>query len=258
MSLEKVRKIALEVNMNVNHAVTRRRFVSGTVVTGAGLILNGAYAEEKADTTPDDEQTEKEVTATEDLMREHGVLRRVLFLYSEAAARLHRNPADVPPQVLNQAAQLFHIFGEEYHEKKLEEAFIFPAVKNMDSPAARYPDILIAQHQRGRAITDFILTVTRNAHLSAGHTGPLVEAMVTLVRMYRPHAAREDTVVFPAWKQDLTAEQLDDMNETFEDIEHQMFGQDGFTDAVSRIHAIEEEFGMSDLSEFTAPAPPAA
>jgi len=37
--------------------------------------------------------------------------------------------------------------------------------------------------------------------------------------MYRNHAAREDTIIFPAWKQTLTGKQLDEMNEKFEDIE---------------------------------------
>ena len=79
-------------------------------------------------------------------------------------------------------------------------------------------------------------------------------AMSSLVRMYRPHAAREDTVVFPAWKQVLTAEQLNEMNEKFEEIEHEMFGEDGFENAVRQIDDIEKEYGLSDLSLFTAPS----
>jgi len=33
---------------------------------------------------------------------------------------------------------------------------------------------------------------------------------VDFVRMYEHHAAKEDTVIFPAWKQTLTEEQLDE------------------------------------------------
>ena len=53
--------------------------------------------------------------------------------------------------------------------------------------------------------------------------------------MYEHHAAREDTVVFPAWKDALSANQLDEMGETFEEIENQQFGKDGFEDAVAQI-----------------------
>jgi len=34
----------------------------------------------------------------------------------------------------------------------------------------------------------------------------------------------EDTIIFPAWKQTMTAKQLDEMNDKFEDIEHEQFG----------------------------------
>ena len=34
--------------------------------------------------------------------------------------------------------------------------------------------------------------------------------METLVRMYEHHAAREDTIVFPAWKLNFTEKQLDE------------------------------------------------
>src|SRR5215470_10235462 len=85
-----------------------------------------------------------EVTATEDLMREHGVLRRALLVYSEAAAKLRSNPSAVSPEALQKTAKLFRAFGEEYHERKLEEAYIFPAVKKAGGPATAYTEILLA------------------------------------------------------------------------------------------------------------------
>jgi hemerythrin-like domain-containing protein len=195
-----------------------------------------------------------EVTAVEDLMREHGVLRRALFVYSEAAARLRSNPPAVPPDALARTAKLFRAFGEDYHEKKLEEQFIFPAVKRGGGQAANLTDVLVKQHSRGREITDYILAVTKTGKLDSGNIEPLAQAMESMVRMYRPHAAREDTVVFPAWKQTLTAQQLDEINDKFEDIEHEMFGKVGFENTVRQIAAIESELGLAELSQFTAPA----
>ena len=46
------------------------------------------------------------------------------------------------------------------------------------------------------------------------------------------------------------------MGETFEDIEHRQFGQDGFEEAVKQIAAVEEALGFADLAQFTAPRPP--
>jgi len=186
-------------------------------------------------------------------MREHGVLRRALFVYSEAAAKLRGKPANGVLDAIHKTAKLFRTFGEDYHEMKLEEAYIFPAVKKAGGKAASYPDILVAQHHRGREITDYVLAVTGGAKLKAYDVEPFASALESLVRMYRAHAAREDTIVFPAWKQALTAKQLDEMGEQFEEIEHQQFGEDGFENAVRQISKIEGELGLADLAQFTAP-----
>lgn len=183
-------------------------------------------------------------------------MRRALFVYSEAAAKLRTNPSSVPPDALQKTAKLFRAFGEEYHEKKLEETFIFPAVKNVRGVAASYPDILVAQHQRGREITDYILAITQGAKLDTSKADSLAKVMDSLVRMYQAHAAIEDTIIFPAWKETLTAKQLDEMNDKFEDIEHEQFGEDGFDDAVKQIGEIEKSLGLADLSQFTAPPLP--
>lgn len=210
--------------------------------------------EESGKTTDNDKGGE--VTATEDLMREHGVLRRALLVYSAIAPRLRSNSSSVPPDAVQKTAKLFRAFGEDYHEKKLEEAYIFPAVKQAGGQAASYPDILIVQHQRGREITAYILAVTQGANVAASNVEPLARALESLVLMYRHHAAREDTIIFPAWKQTLSAAQLDEMNDKFEDIEHEQFGADGFEDAVKQIGDIETSLSLADIRQFTAPPPP--
>ena len=188
-------------------------------------------------------------------MREHGVLRRAPLVHAEAAARLRRDPGAVPPSALQATAQLFRAFGEEYHERKLEEPFIFPAVKQAGGPAAGYPDVLLTQHQRGREITDYILAVTRGAKIGAG-AGALAAALESFARMYQHHAAREDTIVFPDWKETLAGQQFDELSEKFEEIEHEQFGADGFEAAVRQIGDIEAGLGLADLAQFTALAPP--
>ena len=215
----------------------RRDLIGGL---SAGLVLGGCNGANRILSEHPDE--EAEVTATEDLMREHGVLRRALFVYSEVAARLRSNVADVSPDAIQRTAKLFRTFGEDYHERKLEEAFIFPKVKKAGGEESAYPDILKAQHNRGREITGYILTVTKTAKLNTSDAEPLAQTLDSMVRMYRAHAAREDTIVFPAWKATLTDKQLDEMNEKFEDIEHEMFGEEGFEMAVDQISG-EFEYG---------------
>jgi hypothetical protein len=83
-------------------------------------------------------------------------------------------------------------------------------------------------------------------------------AAAAFVLMYQNHAAREDTIVFPAWKEALSERQLREMGDKFEDTERQTFGKDGFEDAVKEIAQIEQTLGFADLAQFTAPPPPKA
>jgi hemerythrin-like domain-containing protein len=200
----------------------------------------------------------REVTAVEDLMREHGILRRALLVYSEAAFRLRKDAADISTAALQKTAKLFRTFGEDYHEKKLEEAYIFPRIKEKSagSEAAKYVDILIAQHTRGREITDLIVSATNGAKISANATD-FANMLDAFARMYQNHAAREDTVIFPAWKELVTSDEYDELNDKFEDIEHEQFGEDGFGDAVKQISEIEASLKLADIAQFTAPAPSA-
>jgi hemerythrin-like domain-containing protein len=247
---------------------TRRQFIRTSTIVSAGLLLAGCRggagtnsqtkASNEYPAKADENQMGGEVTATEDLMREHGVLRRALLVYSASAVKLRGNASAVAPDALQKTAKLFKAFGEEYHEKKLEEAFIFPAVKKAGGEAATYPDVLVVQHNRGSEITDYIISVTQGPKLGASNAEQVAKALEAFVLMYRNHAAREDTIIFPAWKQTMTAKQLDEIGDKFEDIEKEQFGQDGFEDAVKQISAIEGSLGLADIAQFTAPPPPKA
>jgi hemerythrin-like domain-containing protein len=242
----------------------RRQWLAAACSVGAGVVLLGCHRS-PAGKDEDDEDSDKdgvklasdEVSATEDLMREHGVLRRALLVYQESAVKLRASGDAIPPEALQKTAKLFRAFGEDYHEQKLEEAFIFPAVLKAGGIAAAYTGVLAAQHQRGRELTDYILSVTAAAKLASANVEPLARVLESLVRMYEHHAAIEDTMVFPAWKQTMNVEQMDLLSEKFEEIEQQQFGKDGYEAAVKRIGDIEASLGLADLGQFTAAPPPA-
>ena len=235
----------------------RRDLLRDSALLGAlvasGSLISLSHAEQK----PEQTGKEPEVTATEDLMREHGVIRRALLVYAEIVPKLRQNPAGVDASAVRKTAQLFREFGENYHEKMLEEEHIFPRIRTMGKPQlTRYADILVAQHQRGREITDYILAVTTSSRISSANAEPLAGVFEGFVRMYENHAAREDTIIFPAWKTNFTDKQLDEISDQFEDIEHKMFGKDGFDDAEQKISSIESTLGFSDLEQFTPSRPP--
>lgn len=232
----------------------RRRFV---VATGVGVLAGLKPAVVRADEshTPEDAGKEKDVSAVEDLMREHGVIRRAVLVYRAIAGRLRAGAGHVDSNALHRTASLFRAFAEDYHEKRLEETYIFPALKKAGGPAAAYVDILVAQHRRGREITDYILAVSAAGDIGAGDGDRLARALDSIELMYASHAAREDTIVFPAWKTELSSAELDEMSDKFEEIEHEQFGEDGFEHAVAEIGRIEQMFGLDDPAQFTAPLP---
>lgn len=218
---------------------------------GLGAIAFPAVlqAEEKKGSAP---EQEKPVGAVEDLMREHGILRRILLVYAETIPQIEKEGQKLDAAALHQAAQLFRSFGEDYHEKKLEEENIFPALRSAEAKLVQLTQVLARQHERGREITDHILGATQSGRIKTGLGKPLADQMRAFIRMYQNHAAREDTILFPAWKKTLSQDKLDEMSDKFEGIEKQTFGTDGFDDAVKKMADIEGRLGLSDLDHFTA------
>src|SRR5437764_5872065 len=134
----------------MKRVVARRGVIVGGLVAPSLLAAGAAGVPTRRHAAKGKPKTEENVTgAVEDLMREHGVLRRCVLAYRESAGRLRIEPEDVDASALNDTAKLFRSFGEDYHEKKLEEAHIFPSVRHVLAGAEASVAILLAQHARG-------------------------------------------------------------------------------------------------------------
>ncbi|HEY2020952.1 hypothetical protein [Paraburkholderia sp.] len=83
-------------------------------------------------------------------MSDHGILRRALLVCHHCASLLHAGKAQNIGRPLHDTAILFEKFGGDYHEKAIEETFVFPQVLKGDPATARYPAVLILQHERSR------------------------------------------------------------------------------------------------------------
>jgi hemerythrin-like domain-containing protein len=214
------------------------------------------------------------VNPVEDLMREHGILRRVLLIYQEAINRINA-PKELPGGVIVESARLIRRFVEDYHEK-LEENEIFPRFQK----AGKLTDIvsvLLTQHQAGRGLTDSILRLSEPLEAKGADQEELTGAMKEIwgsrplfrkkgshsrfevaylmqqfVNMYGPHAAWEDTVLFPAFRSIVSPGEFDELGEKFEDKEKELFGKDGFAGVLDSVVVIERKLGMDQLSAFTS------
>ncbi len=239
--------------MDESRALIRRRFIQTAAAAGGGLWLTGCTAGGRIGAARKEEgKPEEEVSPAEDLMREHGVLKRVLLVYREAVRRLRRNE-DLPPQALADAAGIIRNFIEDYHEK-LEEDFLFPRFRKAGM-LVDLVDVLMAQHKAGRQLTDTSLQMATIASLkSADDRRRLAQSLSQFVRMYEPHEAREDTVLFPALKKIISPHEYGALGEEFEDKEHELFGEEGFEAMVDKVAGIEKTLGIYDLSQFTPQA----
>jgi hemerythrin-like domain-containing protein len=227
----------------------RRHFLAASAALGVSAIISSGNV--LADETAADKKGEDEagISAPEDLMREHGVLNRILLIYEEGMRRL-RAKQDVPPEVFHKPAKLVRTFVEDYHEK-LEETFIFPAFEKRNK-LVELVTVLRQQHAAGRKVTDVVLqnAVGDQFHRADGRK-KVIQSCEAFIRMYRPHETREDTVLFPALYKLVGATEVKNLGEQFEEKEHQLFGEDGFEKAVDEVAAIEKQLGIYDLASFT-------
>jgi hemerythrin-like domain-containing protein len=231
----------------------RGLLLAGTGV--AGVVIGAGVAEVNAQVTQrlaDDSTMAAPVPPSEDLMYEHGVLKRVLLTYRAASQQFHDGQT-VPADALREGAQIIHDFIESFHEA-LEETYVFPPLRRANQVTDTVT-VLLVQHARGRRITQQLLADTT----PQGVADPAVRARITtgldaFVRMYEPHEAIEDTVVFPAFRALLSEAELRRLGEVFAAEQDTQFGPRGFADTLSRVAEIERAFGIADLNQFTPPA----
>jgi hemerythrin-like domain-containing protein len=238
------------VTEQLRPAVDRRHLLGVSISTVGAIALSACgNPQPKAREAGAPAEDDVPVTPPEDLMREHGVLKRVLLIYREGIRRVEAGD-ELPVQALNAGAAIIRSFIEDYHEQ-LEEKHVFPKLEQAGK-LADVTAVLRTQHARGRVLTDRVVAATNTAPaLDQAKRDAVVQDMSAFIRMYEPHEAREDTVVFPALRQVVPANEFRDMADMFEDEEHRRFGQAGFEGVVDKVADIEKSLGIYDLNQFT-------
>lgn len=222
----------------------RRTFVKkGLMITLSGFagvgLLNSCKQKEGED---------QEVSPPEDLMQEHGVLKRILLIYDDCRMHL-MNREDFPIEAISESANIIRTFVEDYHEKQ-EEDYLFPRFKKANQ-LTDLVDVLYQQHQAGRRVTDEIMQISNHTNRTEHENQKLIQLLLAFNTMYSPHEAREDTVLFPAFRKLVSKHEYDSLGEEFENNEHKKFGEDGFETTVNKVADIEKSLGIYDLAQFT-------
>lgn len=234
---------------------TRRSVLATAGLSASCLLVLGrpldaaekAQRQGKQEPAKESEKEETQVSAPEDLMREHDVLHRILLIYERIIA-MRAAPAEWPVKTLTESARLVQTFIEQYHQK-LEEDHVFPRFEKVQ----RHTDlvaVLRKQHDAGTRLTQAILKGAGQLKEPAD-AERVTRDMRAYIRMYQPHSAREGSVLFVDLHTVVEPKEYEEMGDRFEEIEHKKLGANGFENAANEVAAIEKTLGIYDLAQFT-------
>lgn len=233
----------------------RRAFISSAgrigLMVGGGLAISAAsdlIGPAHARQTPQNCKPGEAVNPPEYLMREHGMLNRILLIY-EAGLRKFDANEDFDPSPISNAGRIVREYIEDHHQR-LEEEVVFPRFKQAGKMTALV-DVLIDQHQVGRSLTDIVLRTALTGRKNADDRRQLVGAMQSFIAMCRPHAAREDTVLSPMLKDLFAPGEYESMTAKMEKSGHRYFAVGSFDGVVQQVASFETAMGVNDLTQFT-------
>ena len=233
--------------MKLNMTYDRRSFLksagaSGAVAASALALVSGARGLAQA-------PSPGVMSPNEDLMQEHALLNRVLMIYDEGILRLSTR-RDINPDILLKAAQIIKRFVEEYHERN-EEDYVFPRFEKVGK-LIDLVSVLRQQHKVGREQTAGIIGLANLGSLiDEVRRNQLTLHLKKFGRRYRPHEAREGSVLYPAFRDLLPTQEFFDLGDLFEKKEHEVLGSEGFEGQVEVVAGLEKQLGIYDLSQFT-------
>jgi hemerythrin-like domain-containing protein len=240
------------------HPLNRRSFLYATGKLAAAAAALPATLLAQNTTGQERPEPYYDVSANENLMRQHGILKRVLLMYGEVIRRIEARQ-DFPPQTVIDSAGIIRNFIEDYHEK-FEEEHIFPLFRTYyrrqdvlrlyAQKLVDLVDILDKQHSAGRRLTDRIVSTLKSLR-TADDRKKLAQDLRASLRMYAPHVAREDTVLFPALHVIVPQQDYEALGKKFEEIDYKKFGTDGFDICLDQVTAFEKRLGIYDLAQFT-------
>lgn len=189
------------------------------------------------------------ISLGDDLMREHGLMNRLILLYKESANSVRQN--DDARDVLKSTAKIMLEFIHEFHEENEENA-VYPLF-NDDKKLHRITRIMEEQHDVGKLITQQILdTVEVGSAPDSATASRLTEMISQFQQMYIPHAAQEDTLLWPAVQEMKGDAAYMKMGTELEEKENERFGEEYFDKLVSRVERMENKLGIDNLAKFTA------
>ncbi|MFO7957718.1 MAG: hemerythrin domain-containing protein [Candidatus Brocadiia bacterium] len=187
--------------------------------------------------------------ATEKLMREHGLIQRLMNVYQECADRLAVGE-DLPDGLILNAGALADEFIESYHEEA-EQKYVYPVFVE----AGRMADlvaVMVRQHAIGRRLSEQTIYQAGQGEQAEPETrDSLMRTCWRYSRMYRAHVAFEDSILFPELRDVVSGEEFWQIASRIRAFEHETLGRGGLAQVGERVAEIEALLGLEGLDSFT-------
>ncbi len=222
-------------------SISRRKFIllsgaAGTYLAASGCSKNGNARVEIP-------------TAVEIMERQHGILRRALFILDEVKGGMDAR-MELPPEIIQGTVDVLRRTLVECHQK-IEDESIFPlfeSAKKMNGLVG----VLREQHAAGVQVIGIIGQFAADFSVKdIEKRRTMQNALHHFSRMYRAHSDREDTQIFPVLRQIVPPADFAKLNEAVQKQDLQILGPNGYDEAMSRLEGFENALGMGDLAAFT-------
>jgi hemerythrin-like domain-containing protein len=219
----------------------RRSFLSyipvaaGTLGVMAGIVPLRAEAAK---------QEPKGIGAIETLMRGHGLLLRAMIVLDVIKDRILKDK-ETEPSLIIDIATVFRNYLEDFHEMA-EEKYIFAPLEKSNICFSSIQELKV-QHGTGYELMHRTTDLAKSGKINAELAGYLDD----FNKMYRHHAAFEDTVLFPSFEGLEKRADLVELASTFEEEEKRVLGHRGFDDFLNQIAKVEKKLGIFELSSST-------
>ncbi len=162
------------------------------------------------------------VRPTEDLMKEHAVIVRMLHVLSKASDRLS-NEEDVDRQLFVQAVDFLKNFADKCHHTKEEKHLFVEMMAHGVSGEVGPISVLMREHQDGRAHVKKLEALSGSKMTKRTRDG-LNSTSGAYVDLLSKHIEKENKVLFPMADQLLTAEDQERLEKAFEEVEQKVMG----------------------------------
>ena len=224
--------------------IQRRVFLKNVLLIGTGTMVGGMISLEGCRPGSKMEDSPAEI-----LMRQHGMLARLMLVYDKCSQDLSAGKS-FPIEALRNAALIIRSYIEDFHEN-LEGEILFPYCSKSDS-LSWLVQLLYIQHAAGRKLTDRILSLCQDTSFPDPERGlKLSQHMTEFNRMYRLHAAWEDTVLLPELKKLLGQDHNSSLAEEISRRQQEVLGINGTENLLDRIAAIERMLEIHQLWQVT-------